>query len=81
MLGFVALADLVRPTAAAAVETLIAAGVHVSMITGDHPSTAEAIAAELGMLNGGRVITGVELDALDDAQLDAVIGDVAVFAA
>jgi cation-transporting ATPase I len=80
LVGFVAFADLVRPTAAAAVATLVEAGVHVSMITGDHPSTAEAIAAELGMLNGGRVLTGFELDALDDDDLDDVIDDVAVFA-
>ena len=79
-LGFVALADLVRPTAAAAVQALGEAGVHVAMITGDHPSTAEAIAAELGMLNGGRVLTGADLDQLDPEELDAIIADVVVFA-
>ena len=55
LIGFVALADPVRPSAAAALRDVAAAGVHVAMITGDHASTAEAIAAELGMLNGGRV--------------------------
>lgn len=78
--GFVAIADPVRPTAAAAVELLQGAGVHLAMITGDHASTAEAIAAELGMLNGSVVLTGTDLDALDDDALDAVIGDTAVFA-
>ncbi|MFN8105127.1 MAG: cation-translocating P-type ATPase [Acidimicrobiia bacterium] len=80
LVGFVGLADRVRATAAAAVETLGGAGVRVAMVTGDHPSTAEAIAAELGMLNGGRVLTGSDLDDLGDDELDAVIGDVAVFA-
>jgi len=80
LLGFVALSDLVRPTAAAAVECLRAAGVHVAMVTGDHPSTAEAIAVELGLLNGGKVLTGADLDQLDDAELAAIIADVSVFA-
>lgn len=52
--GFLALADPVRSTAATAVDTVRRAGVDVVMITGDHPSTAEAVAAELGILNGGR---------------------------
>ncbi len=78
--GFVALADPVRPSAVEAVATLQQAGVHLAMITGDHPSTAEAVAAELGMLNGGRVLTGADLEALADDELDAVIADVAVFA-
>ena len=80
LLGFVAFADLVRPTATAALADLAAAGVHVAMITGDHASTAEAIAAELGMLNGGRVLVGADLDQLSADELDAIIGDVVVFA-
>ncbi len=80
LLGFVAFADLVRPTAAAALKDLAAAGVHIAMITGDHASTAEAIAAELGMLNGGRVLVGADLDQLSAPELDAIIGDVVVFA-
>jgi len=80
LLGFVALADLVRPTAAAAVTDLRAAGVGVVMITGDHPSTAKAVAVELDILNGGRVVTGPELDALADDDLDEAVGSVSVFA-
>lgn len=80
LLGFVGLADLVRPSAGAAIETLRGAGMRVAMVTGDHPSTAEAIAAELGLLDGGRVLSGADLDALDDDELDAVVGEVAVFA-
>ncbi|MEV6227855.1 HAD-IC family P-type ATPase [Saccharopolyspora shandongensis] len=78
--GLIALADPVRPTAAASVHQLQQAGVQVIMITGDHPSTAEAIAAELGILGGHQVMTGTELDALDDDELSAMAADIAVFA-
>jgi cation-transporting P-type ATPase I len=80
LIGLVALADPVRPTAAAAVAQLQQAGVQIIMITGDHPSTAEAIGAELNALNGRRIMTGPELDSLDDDQLAVEIADVAVFA-
>jgi cation-transporting ATPase I len=80
LLGFLGLADSVRPTAAAAVTDLRAAGIDVVMITGDHPSTARAIGAELGIVNGHRVVAGPELDAMSDAQLDAALGEVSVFA-
>ena len=80
LLGFVCLADLVRPAAAVAVRDLKSAGVNVAMITGDHPSTAEAIAAELGLLNGGRILTGADLDQLDDDELDRLVPNVSVFA-
>ena len=65
--GLLALADPVRPSAAEAVAGLRAAGVDVVMITGDHPSTAESIAAELALLdNGGEILTGPELDPMHD---------------
>lgn len=78
--GLLCLTDPVRPTAAAAVASLRRAGITVAMITGDHPSTAEGIAADLGLLDGERVLTGPELDELSDAELDEIAGRVAVFA-
>lgn len=78
--GLLALADPVHPTAAESVAKLQRAGVDVIMITGDHPSTAEAIAAELSMLNGRRVVTGAELDEMDDDHLTANLPKIAVFA-
>jgi len=50
------------------------------MITGDHPSTAEAIGVELGIVNGKGLLVGAELDHLDDDQLAAMVGNVSVFA-
>ena len=80
LLGFLGLADSVRPTAARAVADLRAAGVEVVMITGDHPGTAAAIATELDILNGHRVLTGPDVDALGDAALDEILPSVSVFA-
>ena len=50
------------------------------MITGDHPLTAEAIARELGILTDGRAVTGAELEAMDDAQLEREIETIQVYA-
>ncbi len=80
LLGFLGLADHVRPTAAFAVGQLGRAGVEVVMITGDHPSTAHAVAQELGILDSKQVLTGAELDAMSDGELEALVGQVSVFA-
>jgi Ca2+-transporting ATPase len=50
------------------------------MITGDHPLTARAIARELGLLQGGEVITGAELGKLDDAALELAVPRIDVYA-
>jgi cation-transporting ATPase I len=78
--GFVAFGDPVRATAGASVRELRDAGVHVVMITGDHPATAAAIATELDVLNGGCIVTGAELDRLDDEALSAVLANASVIA-
>jgi magnesium-transporting ATPase (P-type) len=78
--GFVAFGDPVRATAGASVRELREAGVHVVMITGDHPATAAAIATELDVLNGGDIVTGVDLDKLDDEALSAALANASVIA-
>jgi cation-transporting ATPase I len=78
--GFVALADRVRPAAAEAVSKLRGAGVRVVMITGDHPQTAESVAHELGVLNGGQVLSGADIDRMGDDELTEVLPRVTVFA-
>ena len=89
--GFVGFTDPVRAGSQATVRDLRDAGVQVVMITGDHPSTAEAVAEELDVLTGasaatgdkvrdGILITGQEMDELDDDALDAVLPAVRVVA-
>ncbi len=70
--GFLTVADVTRASATAPIARLRAAGVTVVMLTGDHPRTAAAIGAELGLVNG-HVVTGAEVDALDDAGLDELM--------
>ncbi|GAB3179220.1 cation-translocating P-type ATPase [Streptomyces incanus] len=80
LLGLLGLADPVRPTAAQSVDRLSRAGVRIVMLTGDHPSTAAAIARELRPGEEPRLMTGAELDALDDAALAGKLPDITVFA-
>ncbi|WP_238431862.1 cation-translocating P-type ATPase [Streptomyces cavernae] len=82
LLGLLGLADPVRGTAAESVNRLAQAGVRIVMITGDHPSTATAIAGELQPRpdREPRLMTGAELDAMDDAALAEVLPRVTVFA-
>lgn len=77
--GFVGLADPVRESARRALRDLSGAGVRVIMVTGDHPSTAEAIAHELGLPNAEHV-TGADLDRLDDDALADRVERCSVFA-
>ena len=68
LLGLVGLEDPPRPGAAAAITACRRAGVRVAMVTGDHPVTARAIAAEVGLLAGEElVVTGGDLPADDEA--------------
>jgi cation-transporting ATPase I len=78
-LGFLGFSDPVRPAATTAVAELRRAGIEVLMITGDHPSTAEGIAAELALPNG-RTVTGAELERLSDIELEAALASASVFA-
>ncbi len=79
-LGLVGLEDPIRPTVPATVQECSTAGIRVLMVTGDHSDTARSIAAQIGLRNAGAVITGPELDAMDDAELARRIPDTGVFA-
>lgn len=79
-LGLVGLIDPPRPEAIAAVSECRAAGIRVKMITGDHAGTAAAIALQIGLENPERVLTGHDLDKLDDAQLALEVVGTNVFA-
>ena len=77
-LGLVALEDPVRPDVPAAIAECRRAGIRVVMITGDHPATAISIARQAGLAVGA-AMTGVELAAMDDAELDRRLADTAIF--
>ncbi|GAB2975899.1 cation-translocating P-type ATPase [Streptomyces pseudoechinosporeus] len=80
LLGLLGLADPVRSTAAESVDRLTRAGVRIVMLTGDHPSTAAAIARELRPEEEPRLMTGAELDSLDDAALARTLPEITVYA-
>ncbi len=81
LLGFAGLQDPPRAEAREAIARCRSAGIRVVMITGDHPATARAIAAELGMLGAGdEVLTGTELEALSPAAFRERVAHVAVYA-
>ncbi len=70
-LGFVGISDPLRPNVQTAVHRCREAGVRVIMITGDHPSTARAIAREADLLDkDGEVLTGAEILELQNSELD-----------
>ena len=79
-LGLVGLIDPPRAEAIAAVAECRAAGIRVKMITGDHAGTAAAIAAQIGLANPDRVLTGADIATLDAAQLALEVASVDVFA-
>src|SRR5262249_54019178 len=73
--------DPPRDEAREAVRTCHAAGIRPVMITGDHRTTALAVARELGLAGeGDGVLTGRELDALSESELAARVDRVAVYA-
>jgi magnesium-transporting ATPase (P-type) len=78
--GLVGLLDPPRPEAIAAVAECRAAGIRVVMITGDHPGTARAIGAALGLARTGAAVTGAELEAMDEAALRRAVEHADVFA-
>ena len=78
--GMVGIIDPPRPEVKLAVQTCQTAGIRPVMITGDHPLTARFIAHDLGIADGGRVITGQELNKMTAADLLDVVETVSVYA-
>lgn len=77
LFGFI---DPPREEAITAVAECQAAGIRVQMITGDHAGTAAAIARELGLENPDAILTGQDIDSLDDGALRERVQDTSVFA-
>lgn len=80
LVGLVGLIDPPRPEAVEAVKECHGAGIQTKMITGDHPGTAAAIARQVGLFNPDAVLTGADLDLLDDATLASAVLQTNVFA-
>ncbi len=79
-LGLMGLADPVRETVPAAIRECYNAGIRVIMITGDYAGTARSIASQIGLSSIEQIITGSELELLDDSQLQQRIKQVNIFA-
>lgn len=80
-LGFVGIADAPRPQAKETILKARAAGIKIVMITGDNELTAQAIAKEVGLLEeGDEILTGGQLEKMDDQELDSRIGKIKIFA-
>jgi len=80
---FLGLAGFIDPPREEAIEAITRchdAGIDVKMITGDHAITAVAIGKQLGLQNTDNVLTGTELDKLDDAELESIVRDTGIFA-
>jgi len=80
LLGLLGISDPPREEAIQAVRKAREAGIRVKMITGDHAVTARAIAAQIGIGDGKKALTGSELEMLDDEALRAVVLDTDVYA-
>ncbi|WP_340698818.1 HAD-IC family P-type ATPase [Cellulosimicrobium funkei] len=78
LLALVGIVDPPRREARDAIAECRDAGIRVRMITGDHVTTAAAIAGQLGI--EGRALTGAEFAAMSDAQLEAEVGEIGVVA-
>jgi Ca2+-transporting ATPase len=79
-LGLIGMIDPPRQEARDAVARARAAGIRPIMITGDHPRTAAIIAMELGITSGQRAVTGAELQAMTEEELDRTVQEVSAYA-
>jgi Ca2+-transporting ATPase len=81
-LGLAAMMDPPRPEVAEAVERCKQGGIRLVMITGDYGLTADSLARRIGMLTSEnpRILTGAELDQMDDAQLQLLLREEVIFA-
>ncbi len=81
-LGLIAMMDPPRPEVESAVAMCHSAGIRIIMITGDYGLTAESIARRIGIIRGAqpRIVTGAELDSMDDTALREALTDEVIFA-
>lgn len=77
--GFIGIADPIRPEVPQAIAECRLAGVRVIMITGDHPVTACSIAKKIGLEKADAVITGQQINAMSETELAIQIKDISIF--
>ncbi len=80
LIGLVGLLDPPRPETVDAIAECHGAGIRVKMITGDHRGTAAAIGKQIRLQNPGAVLTGADLDQMDDSALAAAVLNTDIFA-
>jgi magnesium-transporting ATPase (P-type) len=80
LLGLVGMIDPPRSEAVTAVAECRMAGIQVKMITGDHAKTAVAIGKQIGLDNPDMVLTGADLDGINDQQLKDIVVECNIFA-
>jgi Ca2+-transporting ATPase len=79
-LGLAGLLDPPRAEVRDAIQSMQGSGIRSMMITGDHPLTSRAIARAVGLDGNGRVVSGIELDSLNDAELSKIVNEASIFA-
>jgi P-type Ca2+ transporter type 2C len=79
-LGLIGLSDPIRPSVPAALRECYGAGIKVVMITGDYPSTAQAIARKIGLKTAAEIVTGTEIEQITKAELRRRIRGTNIFA-
>ena len=79
LIGLIGLSDPIRPKVKVAIQECQSAGIRVIMITGDYPATAQNIAMQCGLVSPKGVMTGLDLDTLEDQQLQHSMQDVNIF--
>jgi Ca2+-transporting ATPase len=79
--GLIGMIDPPRPEVPPALKKGVQAGIRTVMITGDYPKTAQAIAESIGLLQAGhKVLTGPEIDLIDNPTLQGKVNHTDVFA-
>lgn len=78
-LAAIAFSDELRPEARATIDAFRDTGVTLKVISGDHPETVRALAIQAGFPPDCKMVSGLELDALSDAELAVVARDTTIF--
>jgi Ca2+-transporting ATPase len=79
-LGLISFEDPLRKGVKETIEIAKKAGIRTIIVTGDHPETAHYIAEKAGIEHSERVLTGQDLDKLDEAKLKEIVKEVSIFA-